>query len=125
VSGVAAITLSFVRVNGRLSPRQPDYLRNGRRNQVSAESRVERGGPRLQNRVGDLRGDRPRQRQTGRVARFGLMDQPPGDELGQVRPQRVLIQAASTDIWLDLGMLATATVAGIAASSLLLPRLAR
>ena len=60
VSGVAAITLSFVRVNGRLSPRQPDYLRNGRRNQVSAESRVERGGPRLQNRVGDLRGDRPR-----------------------------------------------------------------
>ena len=38
---------------------------------------------------------------------------------------RALLIGTSTDIWLDFGVLAAATVAGIAAASLLLPRLAR
>ena len=43
----------------------------------------------------------------------------------EVEGLRALLIGTSTDIWLDLGVLAAATVAGIAASSLLLPRLAR
>ncbi len=43
----------------------------------------------------------------------------------EVEALRSLLIGTSTDIWLDLGVLAAATVAGIAASSLLLPRLAR
>lgn len=43
----------------------------------------------------------------------------------EVEALRALLIGTSTDIWLDLGVLAAATVAGIAASSLLLPRLAR
>ncbi len=43
----------------------------------------------------------------------------------EVEALRALLIGTSTDIWLDLGVLAAATVAGITASSLLLPRLAR
>jgi ABC-2 type transport system permease protein len=43
----------------------------------------------------------------------------------EVEALRSLLIGTSTDIWLDLGVLAAATVAGITASSLLLPRLAR
>ena len=43
----------------------------------------------------------------------------------EVEGLRALLIGTSTDLWLDLGVLAAATVAGIAASSLLLPRLAR
>jgi ABC-2 type transport system permease protein len=43
----------------------------------------------------------------------------------EVEALRSLLIGTSTDIWLDLGVLAVATVAGITASSLLLPRLAR
>jgi ABC-2 type transport system permease protein len=43
----------------------------------------------------------------------------------EVEALRALLIGTSTDIWLDLGVLAVATVAGITASSLLLPRLAR
>jgi ABC-2 type transport system permease protein len=43
----------------------------------------------------------------------------------EVEGLRALLIGTSTDLWLDLGVLAVATVAGITASSLLLPRLAR
>ena len=43
----------------------------------------------------------------------------------EVEGLRALLVGTSTNLWLDLGVLAVATVAGIAASSLLLPRLAR
>jgi ABC-2 type transport system permease protein len=43
----------------------------------------------------------------------------------EVEALRALLIGTSTDLWLDLGVLAVATVAGITASSLLLPRLAR
>jgi ABC-2 type transport system permease protein len=43
----------------------------------------------------------------------------------EVEALRALLIGTSTDIWLDLGVLAAATVVGITASSLLLPRLAR
>ena len=43
----------------------------------------------------------------------------------EVEALRSLLIGTSTDIWLDLGVLTAATVAGITASSLLLPRLAR
>jgi ABC-2 type transport system permease protein len=43
----------------------------------------------------------------------------------EVEALRALLIGTSTNIWLDLGVLAAATVAGITASSLLLPRLAR
>jgi ABC-2 type transport system permease protein len=42
-----------------------------------------------------------------------------------VEALRSLLIGTSTDLWLDLGVLAVATVAGITAASLLLPRLAR
>jgi ABC-2 type transport system permease protein len=43
----------------------------------------------------------------------------------EVEALRSLLIGTSTEIWLDLGVLSTATIAGITASSLLLPRLAR
>jgi ABC-2 type transport system permease protein len=43
----------------------------------------------------------------------------------EVEALRSLLIGTSTDLWLDLGVLAVATIAGITASSLLLPRLAR
>jgi ABC-2 type transport system permease protein len=43
----------------------------------------------------------------------------------EVEALRSLLIGTSTDLWLDLGVLAVATVAGITAASLLLPRLAR
>ncbi len=43
----------------------------------------------------------------------------------EVEALRSLLIGTSTDIWLDLGVLAVATVAGITAASMLLPRLAR
>jgi len=43
----------------------------------------------------------------------------------EVEALRSLLIGTSTDIWLDLGVLAAATIAGITASSMLLPRLAR
>ena len=43
----------------------------------------------------------------------------------EVEGLRALLIGTSTDLWLDLGVLAAATVAAIAAASLLLPRLAR
>jgi ABC-2 type transport system permease protein len=43
----------------------------------------------------------------------------------EVEGLRALLVGTSTNLWLDFGVLAFATVAGITASSLLLPRLAR
>jgi len=43
----------------------------------------------------------------------------------EVEGLRGLLIGTSTSLWLDFGVLALATVAGITASSLLLPRLAR
>ena len=43
----------------------------------------------------------------------------------EVEALRSLLIGTGTDIWLDLGVLAVATVAGITAASMLLPRLAR
>jgi len=43
----------------------------------------------------------------------------------EVEGLRALLIGTSTDIWLDLGVLSVATVAGITVASLLLPRLAR
>jgi ABC-2 type transport system permease protein len=43
----------------------------------------------------------------------------------EVEGLRTLLIGTSSNLWLDFGVLALATVAGITASSLLLPRLAR
>jgi ABC-2 type transport system permease protein len=43
----------------------------------------------------------------------------------EVEALRSLLIGTSTNLWLDLAVLIAATVAGITASSLLLPRLAR
>jgi len=43
----------------------------------------------------------------------------------EVEALRSLLIGTSTNLWLDFGVLATATVAGITAASSLLPRLAR
>jgi ABC-2 type transport system permease protein len=43
----------------------------------------------------------------------------------EVEALRALLVGTSTNLWLDLGVLGTATLAGITASSMLLPRLAR
>jgi ABC-2 type transport system permease protein len=43
----------------------------------------------------------------------------------EVEGLRALLIGTSTNLWLDVGVLALATVAAITAASLLLPRLAR
>lgn len=52
----------------------------------------ERGGAGLQRRVDDAGGERAGQRQVRMIASFGLVDQRPGDELGQVGSQRILVK---------------------------------
>jgi hypothetical protein len=53
----------------------------------------EGGGAGLERRVDDAGGERLGQRQVRKVARFGLVDQRPCSELGQVHPQRILVEA--------------------------------
>jgi hypothetical protein len=43
----------------------------------------------------------------------------------EVEALRALLVGTSTNLWLDLGVLGAATLTGITASSMLLPRLAR
>ena len=73
-----------------------DILRAGRRG--SGAQVFERGGAGLEGRVDDAGGEGAGQGQVRQVARFGLVDQRPGGEFGQVgsaaRPGRGAVLAA-------------------------------